>query len=149
MKKQVTWILVADGGQAKTFLAANKHEIELLNETVVPNPPSRDIDADRPGRTFDSRGTGRHAMEPPSDAHDRVETEFIRSVAAHLDAAHEQKQFDRLIVVAAPKALGDLRTAYSKRLAKAVASEIPKDVTNLSTAELREFLRQQDILWSA
>lgn len=146
MKKQVTWILVADGGQAKTFLAANKQEIELLNETAIPNPPSRDLVSDRPGRTFDSKGGGRHAKEPPSDAHDRAETDFIRSLAAQIDAAYEQKQFDRLIVVAAPKALGDLRAAYSKRLAQAVSSEIAKDVTNLSTADLRNFMRQQDIL---
>jgi protein required for attachment to host cells len=149
MKKQTTWILVADGGQAKTFLAASKHKIELLSETAIANPPSRDINSDRPGRTFDSKGAGRHAKEPPSDAHDRLETDFIRSVAVQIDAAHEQKAFDKLIVVAAPKALGDLRAAYSKRLAQAVSSEIPKDVTNLSPAELQAFLRQQDILWSA
>ena len=147
MKTPVTWILVADGGQAKTFLAAGKHDIELLSETTIPNPPSRDLDSDRPGRTFDSKGAGRHAKEPPSDSHDRLETDFIRSVAEGIDAAHAHKEFDRLIVVAAPKALGDLRAAYSKRLARAVSSEIPKDVTNLSATELREFMRQQDILW--
>lgn len=146
MKKQVTWILVADGGQAKTYLAASKDEIELLNETAIPNPPSRDIVSDRPGRTFDSKGAGRHAKEPPSDAHDRLETDFIHSVAEQIDAAFKRNEFDRLVVVAAPKALGDLRAAYSKQLAQAVSNEIPKDVTNLSTLDLREFMRQQDIL---
>jgi len=146
MKKHVTWILVADGGQAKTFLASSKHQIELLNETVIANPPSRDLVSDRPGRTFDSKGAGRHAKEPPSDAHDRLETEFIRSVAEKIDAAHGKREFARLVVIAAPKALGDLRAAYSKRLARAVSSEIAKDVTNLSTADLQEFMRQQDIL---
>jgi len=146
MKKPVTWILIADGSQAKTFLAAGKHKIELLNEAAIAHPPSHELVADRPGRTFDSKGAGRHAKEPPSDAHDRAETEFIRSIAAQIDAAHEKKEFDRLIVVAAPKALGNLRSAYSKRLAGAVTTEIAKDVTNLPITDLQDFMQQHDIL---
>lgn len=146
MKKQVTWILVTDGGRAKVFLSAGEGRLEMLHEAAIDHPASRDIVSDRPGRTFDSAGTGRHAMEPPSDPHDRAESEFIRSVASHVETACGNNEFDNLVVVAAPRALGDLRAACSKRLKAAISEEIAKDVTNMSTPELQKFMRQQEVI---
>lgn len=146
MKKQVTWILVADGSKAKVFLSAGEGRLELLQESAIVNPASRDQVSDRPGRTFDSHGSGRHAKEPTSDPHDQAESEFIRSVASTVGAACGKKEFDNLVVVAAPRALGDLRAAYSKQLRTSISEEIAKDVTNMSMSDLQEFMQQQGVI---
>lgn len=146
MSKLVTWILVADGSRAKVFKHGTDDKVELLHETASPHPPSRDIVADRPGRTFDSQGSGRHAKEPPSDAHDIAETNFIRSVADQMETACGKKEFDSLVVIAPPRALGDWRAACSDQLKKAITQEIPKEATTLPTAKLQEFLAQNGVL---
>jgi protein required for attachment to host cells len=146
MAKQITWIVVADGSQAKVFALGKGGTVELLHETARPHPPSRDLVSDRPGRTFDSAGAGRHAKEPTSDAHDRAEADFIGTVADHLKAAHENREFDQLVVIAAPQALGDWRTVCSGPLKQSVTREIPKDATNIPVPEIPKFLAQNDVI---
>jgi protein required for attachment to host cells len=72
MKPTRSWIVVADGAKARIFenhgpgkgLSARPEE-----EMHRALPPSRDIASDKPGRSHDRNGPGRHAMEPPTDAH--------------------------------------------------------------------------------
>lgn len=47
---------------------------------------------------------------------------------------------DRLIVVAAPKSLGDLREFFAEAVREKVHAEIDKDLTHLSNEALREAL---------
>ncbi len=63
------------------------------------HPPSRDINADKPGRTFDSSGTGRHAKEPPSDPHRMEKRKFAGKITGILEARLQKKNFDRLVLV--------------------------------------------------
>lgn len=146
MKKPVTWVLIADGSQARVFRIAGKGKIEEKSELAVAHPPTREMVSDRPGRAFDSMGQGRHAMEPPSDAHDKAEADFLRSIAKNLDTCCQNKEFDRLIVVAPPRALGTLRGAFTQHLAGTVSREIPHDLTGFKAAALQAYLREHDII---
>ena len=146
MKKRVTWIVVADGSRAKVFLAAGDGKVEQKSEAAVPHPPSRDINADRPGRTFDSAGVGRHAKEPPTDAHEKAEVDFLHTLAHQLNDAHEKKEFDALVVIAAPRALGILRAAYPKQLAKAVTQELAHDLNYFEKPALETYLKKHEII---
>jgi protein required for attachment to host cells len=146
MKRPVTWILIADGGRAKIFKAASKGRIEEKEEMATALPPTRDLVSDRPGRTFDSMGQGRHAKEPPTDAHEKAESDFLRSVCKKLDAACQNKEFDRLIVVAAPRALGTLRQMFPGQLADMVTKEISHDLTGFTRPALETYLREREII---
>jgi protein required for attachment to host cells len=146
MKKPVTWVLIADGSQARVFRAAGKGKVEEMSEMAVAHPPTRDMVSDRPGRTFDSMGQGRHAKEPPTDAHDKAESDFLRAVTKKLDASCQRKEFDRLVVVAAPRALGTLRSVFSEKLAGAVTKEIPHDLTGFKTPALEARLKEYGVV---
>ncbi len=146
MKEREMWIVVADGSRSKVFEVAGKGKIEMKSETAVPHPPSRDINADRPGRTFDSAGEGRHAKEPPTDPHDKAEADFLHALARQLGAAHEKKEFAHLVVIAPPRALGILRTAYPKQLASAVTRELAHDLTGFETPALEDYLKDHEII---
>ncbi len=137
VRKIVTWILVADGARARVLLneGVGKGVRELSDRAFVGSRMrSRDMVSDRPGRTFDRGGQGRHAMEPTSDPHDEAERAFLHDVVAWL-AEHEHA-FDRLIVIAAPRALGELRRAMPRALAEKVTSEIDADLTKAKPAEI-------------
>ncbi len=143
MKGKTTWILVANGTEA--FIARNLgpgHGIEkdLEAEFHGQNIPSRDIMSDAPGRTFDSGGQGRHAMERPSDPRRNNQQEFAHEIAAHIDSAANKNEFDRLVVVAAPQMLGALRQSLSNAARAKVSGELSKDLTRLPLHKLPDHL---------
>jgi protein required for attachment to host cells len=146
MKKPVRWILIADGSRAKFYKAAGKHRLEEKDEMAETHLPTRELVSDRPGRTFDSAGQGRHAKEPPTDAHEKAEAEFLRAVAKRLDAACQQKEFDQLIVIAAPRALGVLRRILPSNVMDAVTREVSHDLTGFTAPALEAYLREHEII---
>lgn len=139
MKAVKTWILVADAARARIFLNDGPgHGISELTDHGLERDlkPTRDINADRPGRTFDSGGQGRHAMEPSTDPNRHQKFSFAKEVASRIVKAHHARSFDRLVMIAPPSTLGDLRSALPKTVASVVYGEIAKDLTRLSAKEL-------------
>ena len=143
MKKTVTWILLADGAQARvlenTGPGKGLKQVDGLDWSIEPLQ-AQDIVTDRPGRSFSSVGSGRSAMEPKTDPVEHREAEFVKSLAAMLDRKVQQGAFDRLVIAAAPVALGDIRKAISPQVRKTIVAELNKDLTNLPTAQLDQHL---------
>lgn len=141
MKPTVTWILIADGAQAKVFEHTGPGSgLTPVTDLMFEEDPkqAREIMADKPGRSFASAGDGRSAMEYSSDPVKVREARFVKSVAEALDHKLQESAFSRLIICAAPTALGDLRGAMSDQLKAAVVAEKDKDLTNLPTAQLEK-----------
>ena len=84
-------------------------------------------------------------MEPPTDPHRHEQRMFARSVARLLEEKRMKNAFDRLIVVAPPKALGDMRAEFSKNVSELVTDELNKDLTKVAIHELpghlQDFIR--------
>lgn len=147
MKSKVTWILIADGAQAKVF----EHSGPGTGLTAVKglnfdqdHLKAQDIMADKPGRSFSSVGHGRSSYQPETDPVQAREAGFMKSMAAMLDEKFQQGGFDRLVIAAAPTALGDIRPQLSKAVQGAVIAELPKDLTNTPTNKLESHF--QDVL---
>ena len=134
MKKTTTWILIADGTQARVLEHHGPGKglttVKGLDWSIEPLQ-SQDIDSDRPGRGHSSGGSARSSMEPKTDPAQHREAEFIRTVAHVLDRKVQEGAFDRLVIAAAPIALGNLRKAMSDHVKKAVVAELDKDLTNI------------------
>ena len=147
MKKTITWILVADAAQARIFEndgPGRGLKPPFDRDFVGLDLPSRDLVSDRPGRSFDRAGPGRHAMEPPTDPKRKVKQDFAKYMASVLNEAAEHARFDRLVVVAPPKVLGDLRNAYGSHVTSRLYGELAKDLTHTSIQDLPSHLK--DIL---
>ena len=143
MKSVNTWILIADGAKARVLLNAGRgkgvKEVPGL-DVASEYPRSGDIMADREGRSFDSQGKGRHAMERPSDPHRNAKKAFAGTLAAMLDEQAARNSFDRLVIVAPPQMLGDLRAALSPNVRDKVDVELAKDLTHMRDHELMPLL---------
>ena len=145
MPKPIIWVLVADAARARLFEVGQPQQTlspALGQELIGSNLPSREIASDRPGRSFDSGGHGRHAMAPPTDPARHARGEFARYVARLLDEQRESGSFERLVVVAPPQFLGDLRAVMSQQLQGTVAAEVAKDLSKLPLHELQDHLRE-------
>ena len=143
MKKTVTWILIADGTQARVLEHTGPGKglagVKGLDWSITPLQ-SQDINSDRPGRGFSSGGSARSAMEPRTDPAQHREAEFVRSVAAALDRKAQEGVFDRLVIAAAPIALGNFRKVLSDHVKKTIVAELDKDLTNLPTTSIDKHL---------
>lgn len=139
MKAAKTWILLADGALArvyetrrgdKAFVAVKGAEFEAAHLA------SRDIDADKPGRSFDRVGYGQHRMQPRTDPHRHAKAEFARHLADFLEQARQRKDYDDLIIAAPAKTLGDLRAALTPAVKKLLRAELDKDLVHINEPEL-------------
>lgn len=139
MKPVKTWILLADGARARVFenLGPGKGLQHLPKLDMQQEPlQTRDIVSDQQGRSFSSASSARSAMEPGTDPAEKREEDFIKGVADRLASQLQRGAFDRLVVAAAPSALGDLRRHINDHVRKTILAELPKDLSNTPTKEL-------------
>jgi protein required for attachment to host cells len=142
MKAKVTWIVIADGNQAKVF----EHDgpgkgLRALKDLSFEQEPlkAQEIMADKPGRSFASSAPGsRSSMESSSDPVAVRERRFIEKLADMLNLQQREGKFDRLVIAAAPAALGDIRPALSDGVKETILAEMPKDLTNIPIPKLAE-----------
>ena len=135
-----TWIVVADSSRARLFSAASASSVLVEVEDLI-HSASRlhetDLNSDRPGRSFDSNGEGRHAMESPENQEAIL---FAKEISTCLKSHHNQGAFSKLVLVAAPEFLGHLRTLVDKNLMATIALEIDKNMVQHDVADIREHL---------
>lgn len=142
MKRIVTWVLVADGDQAKLFEhdgpGKGLHAVDGL-KFEQDHLKAGQIMSDKPGRAGAGTAPGsRAAMEYHTDPVDLRERRFLEHVADVLEEKRVAGAYDRLVIAAAPTALGELRPALTDGVRGAVLAELPKDLTNIPTARLAE-----------
>ena len=140
-----TWILVADQARARIFHGegdSRLHEVEtLLNPDARIN--EQDIVSDRPGRAFDSIGSGRHSMGSPVDPKEEEAIRFAKELCTHMDELRNKHSMDKVYVMAPPHFLGLLREAMHAPLKALVAGEVNHDLTEHSVADIRAHLPEQ------
>lgn len=140
------WILAANSGNAKLF-AADSTTAPLVELDTFDNPDARakemDLASDRPGRSFDSHGEGRHAMEVVLGPKEKDQLRFAKLIADRLEQGRMSGAFERIVLVAAPTFLGQLRANFDTPLIALVSLEIDKDYTSLRPEELRARLPER------
>jgi protein required for attachment to host cells len=140
-----TLVLVGDG--RKAIFLRNKGGAghpDLFAERVMQqsNPASREQGSDRPGRYAGHDRTSRSATDE-TDWHQQAEDRFANEVAEALYKKAHDHDFEHLIVVAPPRTLGTMRSAFRKEVADKVTAEIPKDLTAHALPEIARLLRRE------
>ena len=137
----VTWIVDADSAYAR-ILSQRKPGAELEEIVDLTNPAARlkgeDLETDKPGRSYDSRGGGRHAMEPRHTRKEIESAHFAEQINDYL-VRHDAK-FDALVLVCPPRFLGTLRKRLDEVVSRKVAREIGKDEVRMDMKKIRELL---------
>jgi protein required for attachment to host cells/ribosome-associated translation inhibitor RaiA len=117
-RQKSTWIAVLDGTQARFFALRKNGDGQVFEE--VADALSADL--------------------PRHDYIKLAKHNFAREAAGTLDAALADNRYDKLILVAPPRSLGELRELLSERVLASLVHEVPKNLTKLGADALRKKL---------
>lgn len=139
------WVLVGDGRRALFF--QNHGDAELLDLRVVEtriddNPSTREQGTDKPGRSFTSFSPGRSAVEN-TNWHELEEERFARAMAERINKAAESGELSEIVIVAPPRALGEIRKELSSKAQGKVVGELAKDLTRHPLKEIEQALARR------
>lgn len=134
-----TWVVVADGTRARLF---NRHRNRKLEEfDTLLSPAHRlhegDLVSDRNGRALDADGARGHAVGGRKNtAKDHEMSIFAKRLASRLEEGRNAGELERLVLIAPPRFLGQLRSHMSEHAAGLVALTIDKELTTLPVGKL-------------
>ena len=152
MKHPRTWVVTADSARAHLFIYDDSTD-QLRSGELAGLPPygdriqSHTTKSDRPGRSFGSAGGGvRHAIESHSDFRKLEKQRFCLTVAEAINRAASTRQFDRLVLVAPPRSLGELRKHLSDQVQsgmEVIARDLTKAPVEKIWDEVAESVRRR------
>ena len=119
-----TLVAVVDGEKIALFENTGQQDVAL---TARPTPAI----AERA-----SGAAGRISSEANPDNDTQAEDGFAMGVAEVLNKWVLNGKVDKLLVIAAPKTLGELRKHWHKELSSRLVGEIAKDLTGHSTDQI-------------
>jgi len=117
-------VVVVDGEKIALFEATGQQDVQL---TARPTPPIEERA---------SGAAGRISSEANPDNDTQAEDGFAMSVADVLNKMVLTNQIEHLLVIAAPKTLGQLRKGWHKETEARLVGEIAKDLTGHSTDQI-------------
>ncbi len=121
-------VAVADGENLKLYRNTGDEGSPTL--TALP-------DADVSTSNKGSGGRHQSSSANPSDSQ-QDEDGFAAGVAALLNKQVMGGKVDDVVVIAAPRTLGELRKHYHKTLEAKIVGEVSKDLTGHSTADIEK-----------
>lgn len=139
-----TWILTANRSSASLF-ESDWPGKSMRRIQDIPHPQgrmqNRDIDVDKPGRSFDSFGQGRHAMSTDQEPTEHIAQQFAQDLAELLNKGRVTHAYDKLVLMAEPKFLGILRAALDANTADLVVQTVNKELPNVKEEDLVKYLK--------
>jgi protein required for attachment to host cells len=137
-----TWVLVADGEKA-LFLrnegdALHPH-LQVVRELHQENPATHDQGTDRPGRFNDGPNVHRSAVQE-TDWHRIAKDRFADEIAVLLYRFAHEGAFQKIVLVAQPQVLGEMRKKLHKEVNDRVKAEVAKTLTNHSIDQIEKIL---------
>lgn len=142
---QGTWVLVADGEKALFLENQTDGEdpfLQVFREEQQDNPPNRDQAANRRGRFNDGPSVHRSAVQD-TDWHTLAKDRFAAELADILYKKAHDGLFDRIVLVAPPHTLGELRGALHIEVVAKVVGEVSKTLTNHPLDEIEQIVKTE------
>jgi protein required for attachment to host cells len=131
------WVLVCDGGRSQVLAGEGRASALALVPGSVRTNDAPDPGADRHGERATghaSTGQGRYSVDEHADPRRAMEAAFLREQLAWL--MQRDGEFDRLVIVAPPRALGEIRDCIAPALQAKLAVEIAADLTKASIGDI-------------
>ena len=135
-------VFVGDG--KKMLFLRNKGDSELLDLRTESHDErsdamDRDLKTDAPGTQSPRVGIGRDTMEE-TDFHQQEEDRWVKEAAEQLNRRALRNDYDALVIVTPPKALGVLRKELHKETERRIVLTVNKEMTDRPIPDIEELL---------
>ena len=139
---ETTWVVVANRAGARVLQAGADQALIPLQDIAHAEGrlQAREIDSDKRGRTFDRMGQHHHASESEVSPTQTVAERFAKELADLLYKGRTEHQFDKLVLIAEPGFLGDMRAKLDQATAKTVVATVAKDLLRSSEQDLERYV---------
>lgn len=124
-----TWIMVADGAEARLFHNVGSATKVSLKQMKLLKP--RDL--------LDEGPAGRRPPESDQQATD--EATFAKQLAQQLNAAALKSEYEHLVLMADPQTLGQIRPQLHKEAQRRIVMEVAKTFTNAPVEDIQDALQ--------
>jgi protein required for attachment to host cells len=129
-----TWVVVADGTQARFFQNVGKQDALRLTQEDVIKPD-----------VVDEQGQGPSGHRPPEESLEQTdEATFAKQLAHRLNAAALKQEYEHLFLIADPKTLGEIRPQLHAETTKRITGELAKTLTNSTLDEIEKILKANE-----
>jgi protein required for attachment to host cells len=143
-REKVFWVVVADESTAIVYAHATKsgplHKVfSLTNEAA--RMKTDELISDSGGRSFDSKGKGRHTMgSDRSDPKKHAAEMFAKEIAERIARVMHDGSCRDFALIAAPRFLGVLREAVSVATSAKPYATVDKQVVAQDTTVIEKLL---------
>jgi protein required for attachment to host cells len=137
------FVFVGDGRKALFLRNAGDEKFPNLKTERVfvdDNPPTHEQGSDRPGRAFKRAGTNLRSGVEDTDWHELEQHRFAQRVATAMEQLVRERKVKALVVVAPPRTLADLRSAFHSDIKSRIIAEIDRDLTKHPVHEIEKHL---------
>lgn len=129
-----SWVVVADGTQARFFLNVGKHDTLHLKQEELIKP-----------EMVDAQGQGPSGHRPIESSQEQTdEATFTKLLAHRLNAAALIQAYDHLFLIADPKTMGEIRPQLHSETSKRLTGELTKTLTNSTLEEIEKILKAHE-----
>ena len=137
-------IAIADGEHARFVQPDQDNVLRTVGafDSASAHMRARDIGSDRPGGSFESATSTRHAVGQKHDLHTLEKEKFIRLIGEQLNAEFQRGAFDELLLIAPPHALQELHQALDMATAAKLVGRLEKDLVKTPDHELWPHVRE-------
>jgi protein required for attachment to host cells len=140
---QNSWVLVANGSQARIFnMDGAKKNITLIKEFNHPESRMKtdQLSSDRSGN-FNGSNIGSGSYTEATDPKSYEMERFALELAKSLEEGRATNKFGKVVLVASPHFLGLLKQNMGEQLGKAVSHTVQKDYTAINERDMLEQLK--------
>ncbi|HLQ25053.1 MAG TPA: host attachment protein [Acidiferrobacterales bacterium] len=141
----VTWILAANGSQARLFAnVGSTTELRLLKEFTHPESREKgsELVTDRTG-LYESTRNKHGAFTPTIGPKQNAMEHFAIQLAKELEHGRVDNQYEQLVLIAPPHFLGLLTGHLNDHVRSLVHRKIKKNYTELAAGELAALIKQR------
>ena len=136
---QNSWVLVANGSQARLFdMDEKKKQLTLIKEFAHPESrmKTEQLSSDRSGHYMSGGTQGSGSFNEATDPKSYEMERFAMELAKSLDEGRASNKFGSTVLVASPHFLGLIKQNMSDQLGKTVSHTIQKDYTAINDRDM-------------
>lgn len=142
------WVIVGDSARARFYKTESSTSDFQEFQTLIHNESrmhEHELTGVSSGNAHGAAGMNRFNMSTDQNTKQKESEKFAHEIAGYLEKGRTENKFSQLVVVAAPKFLGQLRNELSSSCKKLIVSEYDKNISHMPTSDLRSHLPSR--LW--